>query len=91
MARKSQRKKKVDYKKMSLDELSDLHDADDEEIEEDEAFNSDDEKEFGQYFDNQGREVVNKSYRHAMSQFGYDNQQYEKHNKLYVMRCLIYV
>ena len=63
MARKSQRKKKaLDYKKLTLDELSDLHDADDEEIEEDEAFNSEDEKEFGQYFDNQGREVVNKSY-----------------------------
>ena len=59
-------RKKIDYKKMTLDQLADLHDADDEEIEEDEAFNSDDERQFGKYFDNQdGRydeSIRNKSY-----------------------------
>lgn len=60
-------RKKIDYKKMTLDQLADLHDADDEEIEEDEAFNSDDEREFGQYFDKQDDSNVesilrNKSY-----------------------------
>ncbi len=59
-------RKKIDYKKMTLDQLADLHDADDEEIEEDEAFNSDDEREFGQYFDNADDRYVesvrNKSY-----------------------------
>ena len=64
MTRKSQRKK-IDYKKMTLDQLADLHDADDEEIEEDAAFDSDDERQYGKYFDNQDRHVEdigNRSY-----------------------------
>jgi FKBP-type peptidyl-prolyl cis-trans isomerase len=53
-------RKKIDYTKLTLDQLADLHDADDEEIEEDEAFNSDDERQFGKYFDsNQQNNAVN--------------------------------
>lgn len=40
----------ADYQNMTLDELANLHDADDEEIDEDSAFNSNDEKVFGQHF-----------------------------------------
>jgi len=58
-------RKKIDYKKLTLDQLVDLHDADDEEIEEDEAFNSDDERQFGKYFDDNNQhssdDVVNTS------------------------------
>ena len=52
-------RKKIDYKKLSLDELAELHEADDEEIEEDDAFNSDDERQFGKFFDDdQDSDVV---------------------------------
>jgi hypothetical protein len=40
----------IDYKKLTLDQLTSLHDADDESINEDEAFNSDDEELYGKYF-----------------------------------------
>ena len=63
MARK--KTNKVDYKSMTLDQLAELTDAHDEEIEEDEAFNSDDERQFGKYFDNQDDAVAssgNRSY-----------------------------
>ena len=58
-------KKIDDYKNMTLDQLAELHDADDEEIEEDAAFDSDDERQYGKYFDNQDRHVEsirNRSY-----------------------------
>ena len=59
------RKKIDDYKNMTLDQLAELHDADDDEIDEDAAFDSDDERQYGKYFDNQDRHVEsirNRSY-----------------------------
>ena len=49
MAPKS-KKKLEQYQNMTLEQLEALNDADDEEIEEDLAFNSDDEKEYGKHF-----------------------------------------
>ena len=40
---------------MTLDELANLNDANDEEVDEESAFNSDDEKEFGKYFEKRVR------------------------------------
>jgi FKBP-type peptidyl-prolyl cis-trans isomerase len=74
MARPKQKKKSasssssIDYKKLTLDQLSALHDADDESINEDEAFNSDDEELYGKYFhansddDDVSSDVRSKSY-----------------------------
>ena len=48
--KKSASSSSIDYKKLTLDQLTSLHDADDESINEDEAFNSDDEELYGKYF-----------------------------------------